>query len=189
MKILGSQYTLAAAIILLIFVIIGGFIHISTIHEKYAHVGDAYQKAGLVSDPNYQIFVNENYGYSFEYPKVWHIDDTDPNRIAVSVDGLGSKTIYIELPYPENILNGDDFLTWAKSQEWGFDGTPEEFFNPVTIPTGLTTYMRSDAEVIETVIVPVEDNVIYVRRVNGDGDGTIKGEDVYFHLLNSFNAI
>lgn len=191
MQFLRSKYT-PFIVLGAVFVVVGviGYIHLQkdkTVSGVPTLIEDSPEES---EDGNYYIYRNETYGYSFEYPKTWNIEAEDDESIYVVAGEIGSKYILVDLPYPADVLGEMSFSEWAELQTWPFSPTsPSEYFEEVKVPTGLSTYKRAGTTTVHTVIAPVHKNVFYISRTDGTGEGTYKGEDVYFHLLNTFSAI
>ena len=185
----SSQNIIVVLLGVLVLSIAGGFFYIESIKRELAAL--PVEEVEIDKDAGvWQVYINEEYGYSFEYPTEWMIEREGPKTVTVSSHGEGSKSITVELPYPDDITEGEGFIEWASTQEWPFSPTtPEEYFNEVVIPSGLRTYNRADSEFVHTVITAVESNVVYISRADGEGEGSLDGEDIYFHTLNSFKAL
>ena len=184
----AGQNIIVVLLGVLLLAILGGFFYIQSVKNGLSAL--PVEEVAIEDLGPWQVYTNEEYGFSFEYPKQWIIEREGPKTVTISSHGEGSKNIVVELPYPDGITEGEEFLIWANTQEWPFAPvTPEEYFREVVVPSGLKTYSRADSEFVHTVITTIGDNVVYIRRTDGEGEGNIEGEDIYFHTLNTFKAL
>ena len=195
MEIVSSKKWVNILLVVVILTALGGIFYLiygsnTTINVNEDEFITRDLPSAEVIDENYSIYRNHEFGYSFEYPSTWDLYDEDKGTVLVEAGGDGSKNILIDTPYPDGVLDDMDFITWADTQEWPFAPlSPAEYFEEVVLPSGLLTYKRASATSVHTVIVIVNSDLLYVSREDGEGEGNIDGEDIYFHLLNSFETL